>query len=227
MIKTNEWTIADLTKYLVSVKDSLTPEEMTRLKATAAFPIELKQENAPAEKRTRYKAGQLYEPLEVFRTLGLPIIDWGQHTKWRSSSEEGIISHLLGYTFQRPDEKSSQTFVQSWLAALSSITKGDWTVYRQWSECKSLLKFTRRPQILNVSIRFEQRRWSTWSTISIRNIRTMIQWTSKIRALFLHWKGLKLVWGIYKRYALDYNIDWNCTKYFVRSFRLHGLLSVS
>jgi hypothetical protein len=130
MIKTNEWTIADLTKYLVSVKDSLTPEEMTRLRATAAFPTELKEENTPGEKRTRYKAGQLYEPLEVFRTLGLPIIDWGQHTKWRGSSEEGIPSCLLMNEFRRPNEKSSQTIVQPWLAALSSITKGDSTVYR-------------------------------------------------------------------------------------------------
>lgn len=105
MIKTNEWTIADLTKYLVSVKDSLTPEEMTRLRATAAFPTELKQENTSSEKRTRYKAGQLYEPLEVFRTLGLPIIDWGQHTKWRSSSEEGIPSRLVENKFKSPNER--------------------------------------------------------------------------------------------------------------------------
>ncbi|KAF9484470.1 hypothetical protein BDN70DRAFT_910674 [Pholiota conissans] len=96
MIKTNEWTIADLTKYLVSVKDSLTAEEMARLKATAAFPTEVKQENTSGEKRTRYKAGQLYEPLDTFRTLGLPIIDWGQQTKWRSSSEEARLLFNLG-----------------------------------------------------------------------------------------------------------------------------------
>jgi len=92
MIKTNEWTIADLTKYLVSVRSSLTAEEFERLKATSAFPVEISGETANSEKRSRYKANQLYEPLDVFRSLNLPVIDWGQQTKWRSSSDEGMIS---------------------------------------------------------------------------------------------------------------------------------------
>ncbi|KAF8972951.1 hypothetical protein BDZ97DRAFT_1778504 [Flammula alnicola] len=96
MIKTNEWTIADLTKYLVSVKDSLTAEETARLKATAAFPTEIKPESNSEAKQTRYKASQLYEPLDVFRTLRLPIIDWGHQTKWRSSSEEAKFLFELG-----------------------------------------------------------------------------------------------------------------------------------
>ena len=87
MIKTNEWTIADLTKYLVSVKTTLTPEEIQRLKATAAFPKETDAD--PSVKRTRYFASQLFEPSTTFRSLGLPVIDWGSQTKWRSSSEEG------------------------------------------------------------------------------------------------------------------------------------------
>jgi hypothetical protein len=89
MIKTNEWTIADLTKYLVSVKGSLAPEEIERLKATSAFPTEIKDSEINNNKKTRYRANQLYEPLDVFRSLALPVIDWGQNTKWRSSSEEG------------------------------------------------------------------------------------------------------------------------------------------
>lgn len=87
MIKTNEWTIADLTKYLVSVRSTLTPEEMHRLKATAAFPKEIEAD--PSVKRTRYCANQLFEPSTTFRSLGLPVIDWGNQIKWRSSSEEG------------------------------------------------------------------------------------------------------------------------------------------
>jgi Protein of unknown function (DUF3684) len=87
MIKTNEWTIADLTKYLVSVKSTLTPEEIERLKATAAFPKEMDAD--PTVKRTRYFANQLFEPSNTFRSLGLPVIDWGHQIKWRSSSEEG------------------------------------------------------------------------------------------------------------------------------------------
>ena len=89
MIKTNEWTIADLTKYLVSVKGSLSPDEIERLKATSAFPVQIKNSGINNNKKTRYRANQLYEPLDVFRSLALPVIDWGQNTKWRSSSEEG------------------------------------------------------------------------------------------------------------------------------------------
>ena len=89
MIKTNEWTISDLTKYLVSVKSSLTPEEIERLKATSAFPTEFNSSTVNNGKKTRYRANQLYEPLDIFRSLKLPVIDWGQNTKWRSSSEEG------------------------------------------------------------------------------------------------------------------------------------------
>lgn len=87
MIKTNEWTIADLTKYLVSVRSTLTLEEIHRLKATAAFPKEMDID--PSVKRTRYCANQLFEPSITFRALGLPVIDWGHQIKWRSSSEEG------------------------------------------------------------------------------------------------------------------------------------------
>jgi hypothetical protein len=88
MIKTNEWTINDLTRYLVSVKSSLKEEEIRRLRLTAAFPKELSGEDGDPKPR-RLKADQLYEPLPVFRHLGLPIIDWGTQTKWRSNSEEG------------------------------------------------------------------------------------------------------------------------------------------
>src|ERR1700689_2216299 len=89
MIKTNEWTVTDLVKYLVSVKD-LNGKEIQRLQNTSAFPREIK----PGEsfmKKPRYMAQQLYPPIDVFRTLGLPILDWGDHVKWRDRSEEGTL----------------------------------------------------------------------------------------------------------------------------------------
>ena len=91
MIKTNEWTVADLAKYLASIQSTLSPEEWARLKMTAAF---FKEENLKGDtyqKSTRYQAQQLYEPIETFRSLGLPVIDWGKQTKWRSSSDEGLV----------------------------------------------------------------------------------------------------------------------------------------
>jgi hypothetical protein len=31
----------------------------------------------------------LYEPVDLFRELGLPVIDWGADNQWRSESDEG------------------------------------------------------------------------------------------------------------------------------------------
>ena len=85
MIKTGDWTVADLIKYLVNVQSTLSLSELDRLRATSAF----SKEADIGEKKARYRAVDLYEPQDLFRQLGLPIIDWGSNTKWRSSSEEG------------------------------------------------------------------------------------------------------------------------------------------
>lgn len=92
MIKTGDWTIAELIKYLVAVQSTLTPTELDRLKMTAAFPKERGDDGAPpAEGRPpRHKASELYEPLHVLKELKLPVIDWGTNPRWRSGSEEGM-----------------------------------------------------------------------------------------------------------------------------------------
>jgi hypothetical protein len=95
MIKTGDWTIADLIKYLVAVRSTLNSEEIDRLKMTAAFSSEGDRFCViDQEKPIRRRANQLYEPLEIFRQLKIPIIDWGTQTKWRASSEEGESSTL-------------------------------------------------------------------------------------------------------------------------------------
>ncbi|KAG6820876.1 hypothetical protein H0H93_010220 [Arthromyces matolae] len=94
MIKTNEWTVADLAKYLVSVQSTLNAEEWARLKLTAAF---LKEgSKSESDQKMRYQAQQLYEPMDIFRSLGLPILGWGQGMKWRSSSDEAKFLFELG-----------------------------------------------------------------------------------------------------------------------------------
>lgn len=88
MIKTGDWTVADLIKYLVNVQATLTAAEIERLQATSAF---IREGDTGGEKTTRFRALDLYEPQDIFRQLGLPIIDWGTNTKWRGTSEEGDI----------------------------------------------------------------------------------------------------------------------------------------
>lgn len=92
MVKTGDWTIADLTKYLVSVQSTLAPSELERLRLTAAFPKERGTSDDPTQKKIpRQRASELYEPLEIFREMGLPLIDWGTQHKWKNSSEEGQL----------------------------------------------------------------------------------------------------------------------------------------
>ena len=91
MIKTGDWSTSELVKYLVAVQSTLSPEEVKRLQLTAAFPKETQISNSTPEKQkvARYMASDLYEPIDVLRNLGLPILDWGTRSKWRGSSDEG------------------------------------------------------------------------------------------------------------------------------------------
>ena len=111
MVKTGDWTIPDLIKYLVSVQSTLQPAEIERLRVTPAFPEEAtsgqnRNEDVTPKKATKFKASDLYEPLDAFRNLGLPTIDWqmkgGRH-KWRSNSEEGTPETVwLSYVLMLP-----------------------------------------------------------------------------------------------------------------------------
>ncbi|KAI6015244.1 hypothetical protein F5J12DRAFT_816858 [Pisolithus orientalis] len=95
MIKTGDWTIPDLIGYLVSVKDDLSAEEISRLSATSAFTGEGGNGDT-GTKRIRHRACDLYEPIDIFRQLKLPVLDWGEKPKWKSTSEEAKLLFRLG-----------------------------------------------------------------------------------------------------------------------------------
>ncbi|KAF9264248.1 hypothetical protein L218DRAFT_958669 [Marasmius fiardii PR-910] len=96
MVKTKEWTAAELMKYLVSVRDTLSKDETDSLKGSIAFTAE------GGDPNQRYRARQLYEPLDIFRQLGLPVLDWGKQAKWRSSSAEAKFLFDIGLRRQPP-----------------------------------------------------------------------------------------------------------------------------
>jgi hypothetical protein len=93
MMETEYWTTFDLVKYLVTVRSTLTDPEMGHLNETPAFPKEGAEKEQSAAgtspKVQRYRAKDLYEPIDIFRELGLPIIDWGANNQWRPESDEG------------------------------------------------------------------------------------------------------------------------------------------
>jgi len=121
MIKTDEWTIAELTKYLVSVKSTLTADELDRLRATVAFPKEPGKDASEPEKK-RFRAKELYEPNDTLRALGLPIIDWGKQNKWKQNSEEGEIARFQTSRLVIDCRiLYSQVFVRYWAAEVPSL----------------------------------------------------------------------------------------------------------
>ncbi len=79
----------------MSIQSTLAPQELERLRHTSAFTKEGtdKEPSVPTTGRKvqRYKAMDLYEPVDIFRELGLPIIDWGVDNRWKPSSDEGEL----------------------------------------------------------------------------------------------------------------------------------------
>ncbi|KAG9078227.1 hypothetical protein FS749_009799, partial [Ceratobasidium sp. UAMH 11750] len=98
MIHTGDWTAADLVKYLVAVRDTLTALEVERLKQTSAFMREDQAGDKGGDSAApkRFMAKELYEPVDVLRGLGLPILLWGEQAKWRPNSEEAKFMFEIG-----------------------------------------------------------------------------------------------------------------------------------
>jgi hypothetical protein len=105
MVETGDWTAYDLVNYLVSIQPTLRSQDFESLRQTSAFP----KENAGREQLTaeasriveRYKAKDLYEPNDLFRELGLPIIDWGD-SQWDPKSNNGKF--LWGVAAEDPND---------------------------------------------------------------------------------------------------------------------------
>lgn len=104
MYRTGDWSAYDLVKYLASIRKELTSEEMARLAQTQAFLAEDSSASSTSASSTakekhpdsnaanmapKYMAGELYEPSDANRTLGLPVLAWSRTVRWRSNSPEG------------------------------------------------------------------------------------------------------------------------------------------
>lgn len=108
LIGAQKWSCYELMRYLVSVKQTLSENEIARLKRTAAFPVEEPATQSVigggADKATdvstsasairRVTPDALYEPTDEHRKLGLDVLDWG--APWRAHSEEAKFAFSLG-----------------------------------------------------------------------------------------------------------------------------------
>ncbi|KAJ3334211.1 hypothetical protein HDU76_006583 [Blyttiomyces sp. JEL0837] len=88
-----------LVKYLASVRDKLTEVELNRLKLTSVFTSEESNEAGkiagPTQPKKRFKAKELYAPLDSLRAFGLPLLQWPK-SKWVKSSDEAKFMISLG-----------------------------------------------------------------------------------------------------------------------------------
>jgi hypothetical protein len=92
-LQTPKWSHVDLIRYLVSVANDIPADDMERLRRTAICPAEDRQTlSVPTE--ARFKVSELYEPRDVLRGLGLPLLQWP--TPYRSGSPEGGFLKKLG-----------------------------------------------------------------------------------------------------------------------------------
>ena len=114
----DEWPATELVKYLASA-EGITPEEIMRLRDMSAFPKEMSLGEADPN-RAKYMARQLYPPVEEFRMMGLPILDWGQQ-KWWDETDEGS-SALLVNKSAHVDAVYSDFFIQDWFTVPSFYT---------------------------------------------------------------------------------------------------------
>ncbi|KAF9506993.1 hypothetical protein BS47DRAFT_1366980 [Hydnum rufescens UP504] len=78
-------------RYLVSVRESLSPLEMDKLRDTRVFRASGGPSEAngiiPPSPPQRYTAAELYEPSPIHLSLQFPVLDW-EGDKWRTNSPE-------------------------------------------------------------------------------------------------------------------------------------------
>ena len=106
LVAAGDWDVTQLVSYLATNKDSLSMLERDRLTKTAMFPKagEVGPPGKDGKPRVlRYRASQLYEPVESLRLLGLPLLDW-PGKPWRAGSDEAKFAYELGLKRHPPLE---------------------------------------------------------------------------------------------------------------------------
>ncbi|KAF8432206.1 hypothetical protein L210DRAFT_3763951 [Boletus edulis BED1] len=90
MVRPGNWSIPDLIRYLVSVQNTLTSEDFSMLESFPVFTVE--GTRGDGGERPRYRAIDLYPPLDDFRQLQLPVIDWDE--RWQNGSGQALLYRL-------------------------------------------------------------------------------------------------------------------------------------
>ncbi|KAG6369865.1 hypothetical protein JVT61DRAFT_13426 [Boletus reticuloceps] len=88
------WTVLDLIQYLVQEERSLTDDDISGLKLIKIFTKEDSQ--GSHEENIGCCADELFPPVDTFRKLQLPVIEWSEKLEWRDTSSEARLLYCLG-----------------------------------------------------------------------------------------------------------------------------------
>lgn len=124
MAETGKWNITDLIRYLIQVRNALTTEEVTRLEFSAIFAKEGVQSDI-----IRYCARDLYAPIEIFRQLQLPVIQWDEKSRWQDDSEEGERVLKVYFTNETDVVSSSRAIIPPGFAPLPPFGEGSGSLF--------------------------------------------------------------------------------------------------
>lgn len=106
LVAAGDWDVTQLVTYLAANRDTLSVLEKDRLTKTAMFP-KAGEIGPPGEdgkpRILRYRASQLYEPVDALKALGLPLLDWPGKA-WRAGSDEAKFAYELGLKRHPPLE---------------------------------------------------------------------------------------------------------------------------
>lgn len=94
MVQNSDWNAPDLARYLLNVKlneGGLAPNDVKSLRNIRCFKAEASSGLHADFGDRRFRLCDLYPPLDDFRHLTLPVIDWAIEIPWDESSDEGEL----------------------------------------------------------------------------------------------------------------------------------------
>ncbi|KAK3823316.1 MAG: hypothetical protein J3Q66DRAFT_437699 [Benniella sp.] len=94
LVDTGSWDHIRLVKYLVSVRDKLSPNDIKDLQSRSIFPRADQPTVPSTQPVNRHLASTLYAPTETHINLELPVIEW--ESDWNERSDEAGILFDLG-----------------------------------------------------------------------------------------------------------------------------------
>ncbi|KAL4877678.1 hypothetical protein BJY04DRAFT_230487 [Aspergillus karnatakaensis] len=119
-----KWSHVDLIRYLASVSNDIPTSDIRRLKDTSFCTAESRasRDDSNTLQHTRYKAEELFEPIDSLRTLGLPIIEWPG--TYLTSSTEGKFLATLGL-------RSFPSAAEVMQIMVRAADSNDWALHRK------------------------------------------------------------------------------------------------